>query len=152
MQNVPWAQGAELHPQKDSKLGAAAVWEVKTDDRIKQNIIQQRFEVFKARREADLDGRRDRLAAKLHAEEQQLKQELVNSQETPAERRAMVAQRAREMAKRREAERQQSAAELLEQAFRDNCDLLRERQSRQILYKTAQERKQQVTVGILHPP
>lgn len=91
-----------------------------------------------------MDVRRDRLAAKLHDEEQQLREELVNSQETPAERRAKVAARAREMARKREAERQQLAAELMEQAFRDNCDPLRERQSRQILYKTAQEREQQV--------
>lgn len=33
------------------------------------------------------------------------------------------------------------------QAFRDNCDPLRERYSRQIIYKTAQEREQQVRQG-----
>eukprot|EP00878_Enallax_costatus_P047174 GHUV01057599.1.p1 GENE.GHUV01057599.1~~GHUV01057599.1.p1 ORF type:complete len:192 (+),score=62.84 GHUV01057599.1:363-938(+) len=131
--------------KEDSKLGAAAAWETKTDSRIKQNMVQQRFEALKARRESNLNARRDKLAAKLHAEEQQLKQELVNSQETPVERRAKVANRAREMARKREAERQQLATELMEQAFRENCDPLRERQSRQITYKTAQEREQQVT-------
>jgi hypothetical protein len=77
--------------------------------------VQSRFEALKARREAGLDARRDKLAQKLHAEEQQLKQELVNSQETPAQRRTAMAARAREMARRREAERQQLANELMEQ-------------------------------------
>lgn len=130
--------------QEDSKLGAASCWEAKTDSRIKQNAAQARFEALKARREAHLDERRDKLAQKLHEEEQQLKQELVSSQETPAQRRAQMAARAREMARRREAERQQLAEELIEQAFRDNCDPLRERYSRQIVYSTAQEREQQV--------
>lgn len=101
--------------QEDSKLGAAAFWEAKTDSRIKQNAVQSRFEALKARREAGLDARRDKLAQKLHAEEQQLKQELVSSQETPAQRRAAMAARARDMARRREAERQQLADELMEQ-------------------------------------
>ncbi|WIA09145.1 hypothetical protein OEZ85_008556 [Tetradesmus obliquus] len=133
-----------MYRPEDSKLGAAAFWEAKTDSKIKQNAVQSRFEALKARREAGLDARRDKLAQKLHAEEQQLKQELVNSQESPAQRRAAMAARAREMARRREAERQQLADELMEQAFRDNCDPLRERYSRQIIYKTAQEREQQI--------
>lgn len=124
-------------------MGAAAAWESKTD--CKQQALKHRFEIFKANRDAELEARRNRLAAKLHAEEQQLKQELLSSQESPAERRAKVAARAREMARKREAERQKMAAQLAEQAFRDNCDPLRERQSRQITYRTAQEREQQVS-------
>jgi hypothetical protein len=65
-------------------------------------------------------------------------------QETPAQRRAALAQRAREMAAKREAERRALADALLEESFRENCDPLRERYTRQIIYKTAAERQQQV--------
>eukprot|EP00879_Flechtneria_rotunda_P009484 GHRR01009927.1.p1 GENE.GHRR01009927.1~~GHRR01009927.1.p1 ORF type:complete len:385 (+),score=156.30 GHRR01009927.1:124-1278(+) len=130
--------------REDSKLGAAAAWEAKTDERLYQNQVQQRFKALKARREADLAARRDKLARKLHDEEQVLKQELVDSQETPAQRRAQMAARARELARLREAERQRLAEQLAEQAFRKNCDPLRERYSRQIVYKSAQEREQQI--------
>jgi len=133
-----------MSSQEDSKLGAAAAWEAKTDKRIQQNAMQQRFDAFRAQRAANLDERRRKLAQLLHEEEQTLKQELMNCQETPAQRRAGMAERAREMARIREAEREQLAAELKEQAFRDNCDPLKERYSRQIVYKTAQEQKHQV--------
>eukprot|EP00775_Hariotina_reticulata_P007950 gene7950-8148_t len=130
--------------KEDSKLGAAASWEAKTDKRIQQNAVQQRFNDLRAQRAANLDERRQKLARLLHEEEQALKQELVNCQETPAQRRAGMADRARQMARKREAEREQLAAELKEQAFRDNCDPLKQRYSRQIMYKTAQEREHQI--------
>jgi hypothetical protein len=44
----------------------------------------------------------------------------------------------------REAERQQLASALLDQAFRDSCDPLRERNSKRMVYMTAQQRQQQV--------
>ena len=117
---------------------------MKTGAKIQQQQVQRRFEALKARRAANIDGRREQLAKKLYEEEQALKDELIQCQETPAQRRAQMAERARALAKRREAERQQLAGQLLEQAFRDNCDPLRERYSKQILYQTAAQRQQQV--------
>lgn len=130
--------------QEDSLLGAIAAWEAKTDDRIKQSHVQLRLEALRARREANIEARRERLAQKLHQEETALKDELLQCQETPAQRRAQMAQRARELAKKREAERQQLAQQLMDQAFRENCDPLRERYSKSILYSNVQERHKQV--------
>lgn len=131
--------------QEDKKLGATAAWEKKTDSWIEQNKLQQRFAALKAQADAGLAARQDKLAQKLHAEEQALKQELISCQESPAQRRAQMAARAHELARRREAERQQLAAALMDQAFRDNCDPLRERNSKHLVYRTAQEREQQVS-------
>lgn len=130
--------------QEDRKLGAAAAWENKTDSRIQEKQVQQRFAALKAQADGALAARQDRLAEKLHAEEQALKQELISCQESPAKRRAQMAARAHELARRREAERQQLAAALMDQAFRDNCDPLRERNSKRLVCRTAQEREQQV--------
>lgn len=130
--------------QEDRKLGAAAAWENKTDSRIQEKQVQQRFAALKAQADSALASRQDKLAQKLHEEEQALKQELISCQETPAQRRAQMAARAHELARRREAERQQLAAALMDQAFRDNCDPLRERNSKRLVYKTVQEREQQV--------
>lgn len=121
-----------------------AAWENKTDSRIEENKLQARFAALKAQADAGLAARQDKLAQKLRAEEQALKQELISCQETPAQRRAQMAARAHELAQRREAERQQLAAALMDQAFRDNCDPLRERTSRHTVHTTAQEREQQV--------
>lgn len=130
--------------QEDRKLGAVAAWENKTDSRIEENKLQARFAALKAQADAGLAARQDKLAQKLHEEEQALKQELISCQETPAQRRAQMAARAHELAQRREAERQQLAAALMDQAFRDNCDPLRESNSRHTVQRTAQEREQQV--------
>ncbi len=113
--------------------------------------MQQRFAALKAQADSALAARQDKLAQKLHAEEQALKQELINCQETPAQRRAQMAARAHELARRREAERQQLAAALMDQAFRDNCDPLRERNSKRLVYRTVQEREQQVR-GVCSTP
>lgn len=135
--------------QEDKRLGATAAWEKKTDSWIEQNKLQQRFAALKAQADAGLAARQDKLAQKLHAEEQALKQELISCQESPAQRRAQMAARAHELARRREAERQQLAAALMDQAFRDNCDPLRERNSKHLVYRTAQEREQQVGRALL---
>ena len=111
---------------------------------MKSLVIQRRFEDLKARREQDLDARRQRLASKLYQEEMRYKQELVDSQETPAERRAKLAARARELAARREGERQKLADSLMKQAFDENCDVLRDVQSKRFLFKTLEERTAQV--------
>jgi hypothetical protein len=66
--------------QADQALGAAATWERKTTAKIDQLTTLRRFEALKARRAAQLEQRREQLAAKLYAEEQALKEELIQSQ------------------------------------------------------------------------
>ncbi len=134
-------------PQEDERFSALTAWTAKSEAKVKSTIIKKRFEDLKARREADLDQRRMRLAEKLLDEDARLKQELVSMQETPEERRAKLATRARELASRREEERQAIAQKLYEQAFAENCDVLRTTQSKRILYRTLEERTAQVSIS-----
>ena len=97
-----------------------------------------------------LDARRAKLASKLMREDAALKQELVESQEKPEERRAKLAGRARELASRREAERQELATTLLTRAFNEGCDVLRETNSKRVLYRTLEERTAQVCASSVH--
>lgn len=139
--------------QDEQRATAVATWQNKSDDKVRQLVVQRRFEALKARREADLNARRQRLAEKLFAEDAAYKQELIMGKETPEQRRAKLAQRARELAAKREAERQQLAASLYERAFMENCDVLRETNSKRVLYRTLDERNAQVqvvAVGITH--
>ena len=112
--------------------------------------MKARFEDLKARREVDLDARRARLAHKLVHEEAALRQELLDSKERPEERRAKLADRARLLATKRESERQQLATSLLDRAFDEGCDVLRETNSRRVLYRTLEERNAQVSAASLH--
>lgn len=130
--------------QADNHIGAVASWQVKTDEKIQQNAVQQRLAALKARKEASLDERRQKLAALLQDEEQALKDELICSQLTPEQRRQQMADRARQLAAARESERKQIAQELLDRAFRESCDPLRAQYSQQIVYRTNEDRMQQV--------
>lgn len=128
--------------QEQHKLSAVADWEHRTDNRIKALNINRRFEALKDRRHADLERRQHELAGKLSSEEHALQQELLSSQTTPEQRRAELTARARSLAARREAERQKLAEDLYEQQFRENCDLLRGKES-QIATHTIQHVQQQ---------
>lgn len=134
----------KLGVKEDQHFSALTAWTAKSEAKVKSTVIKKRFEDLKARREADLDQRRMRLAEKLLDEDARLKQELVSMQETPEERRAKLAARARELANRREEERQAVAQKLYEQAFAENCDVLRTTQSKRILYRTLEERTAQI--------
>ncbi|GFR41019.1 hypothetical protein Agub_g1451 [Astrephomene gubernaculifera] len=128
----------------EQNMVAVANFEARTTKKIVSNIVQQRFDALKARREADLNARRQRLAEKLAAEDMALRQELIASKKTPEQRRAELAARARALAERREAERQQLAASLYEKAFIQSCDVLRGENSKRILYRTLEERNAQI--------
>jgi hypothetical protein len=123
---------------------AVADFESRTSKKIVGNIVQQRFDALKARQDADLNTRRQMLAAKLDAEDLALRHELLASKKTPEQRRAELAARARALAEKREAERQQLAASLYEKAFIQSCDVLRDENSKRILYRTLEERNAQV--------
>jgi hypothetical protein len=126
------------------KAAAIATWHTKSDEKMRQLTVQWRLEALKQRREHDINARRQHLAEKLASEDIALRHELVHGKETPEQRRAKLAERARALAARREAERQETAAQLYEQAFRENCDVLRETNSKRVLYRTLEERQAQV--------
>ena len=134
--------------QDASRVVAINQWQTSSDQKLRNTIVKQRFEDLKARREVGLDARRAKLASKLMREDAALKQELIESQEKPEERRAKLADRARQLASRREAERQELAATLLNRAFNEGCDVLRETNSKRVLYRTLEERTAQVEMRV----
>ncbi|MEW5301976.1 MAG: hypothetical protein WDW38_008607 [Sanguina aurantia] len=125
-------------------VGEVVRWETRTSEKIKNSTIQQRYDALQTRRLADLESRRQRLADKLAHEEDMYKQQLLSAQVTPEQRRAQLAARARALAASREAERQSLASSLMEQAFRERCDVLRDTNSKRILYSTLDERNAQI--------
>ncbi|KAL6765783.1 tumor suppressor, Mitostatin-domain-containing protein [Haematococcus lacustris] len=130
---------------KDEARAAHIVtWQAKSDEKLRHLTVQRRFEAAKQRRESDLNARRQRLAEKLIAEDAALKDELLRSRETPEQRRAKLAERARQLATKRESRRQELAAQLQEKAFEENCDVLRQTHSKRILYRTLDERSAQI--------
>lgn len=130
--------------QVEQKMVAVAEFEARTTKKIVGNLVQQRYDALKARAEADLNARRQRLADKLDAEDLAMRQELLASKKTPEQRRAELAERARALAATREAERQALASTLYEKAFIQSCDVLRDENSKRILYRTIEERNAQV--------
>jgi hypothetical protein len=133
--------------QEEQRATNVALWQARSDEKQLGLLVQRRLEALTLRREADLQARRQRLADKLFAEEQAYRQELVQSKETPEQRRAKLAARAQALADRREAERQALARTLEEQAFVENCDVLRDTNSKRILYRTLDERTAQVRMS-----
>ena len=99
---------------------------------------------MKERRQADIERRQQDLAAKLANEEYALQQELLSSQTTPEQRRAELTSRARSLAAKRESERQKLAEDLYEQQFRENCDLLRGKESQLAVHQIQHVQQQQV--------
>jgi cilia- and flagella-associated protein 53 len=99
-------------------MGIAADWEVASDRKISNNALLRELNKLKAARQSSLDSRREELAQKLYREEETLRSELLNSKETPEERRAALATRAKALWEAREAERQAEASALLDRHFR----------------------------------
>lgn len=137
-------RAAALNSKEEALAQARGDWLQKTTLKGQNQQVKQKFEELKARREQDLDARRARLASKLAAEDERLKQELLGSQETPEQRRSRMAERARELQARREAERQETAKALYAKSFQESCDVLRDTNSKRVLYRTLEERNAQI--------
>ena len=90
-------------------------------DRRAFHLLPLRFEALKAQAEANVDARRRKLAAKLHAEELALQQELVANQVTPEERRAALEKRAVDLVRRREEERATGEAPVRREEEEKRC-------------------------------
>ena len=103
-----------------------------------------RFEALKAQAEANVDARRRKLAAKLHAEELALQNELVANQVTPEERRAALERRAVDLVRRREEERVAFAEQMLYRQWRDGCDGVRQGDSNAQLRAALEGRSSQL--------
>ncbi|KAG8471281.1 hypothetical protein KFE25_009702 [Diacronema lutheri] len=109
----------------DYAVGAYADWEVRTDAKLKQRAVAQRYESIRAQDKAALIERRRRLAQMLLAEEAAFQQQIDALDEGPDERRARMESRARELRDKREAERKAFVDQQLERQWRLGCDALR---------------------------
>jgi hypothetical protein len=105
---------------------------------------ETRFEALKARAEATLDARREKLASMLFEEERALQAELVANQVTPEERKEALVARARALVAKREAERAQFAEQQLYRQWRAGCDGVRQGDSHAVLVKALAGRSEQV--------
>ncbi|KAG1664182.1 hypothetical protein FOA52_011358 [Chlamydomonas sp. UWO 241] len=138
------AARAKLGIKQTEHFAATVDWSVKSGAKASATAIRARLEELKARREAGVDERRRELAYKLAQEDACIRAELLSLEETPEERRAKLAARARALADRREAERQALAQSLYSQAFAESCDVLRTTQSKRMLLRTLDERSAQI--------
>ena len=115
-----------------------------TDGRSTFQNFSTRFEALKARAEATLDARREKLASMLFEEERALQAELVTKQVTPEERKEALVARARALVAKREAERAQFAEQQLYRQWRAGCDGVRQGDSHAVLAKALAGRAEQV--------
>lgn len=125
-------------------MACTAEWETNTSAKITKRMINNRFEELKAAREENLDARREALFHKLLEEEKVLQDELLAMKPSADQRRAALADKARVLAARNEARRLAEANRLMMEHFRENCDPVREQDSRKVLYQTVAQREKQV--------
>merc|ERR1719217_107278 len=100
--------------------------------------------IIEANQRASLQERRQKLAAMLSAEQKAYEQELVDIEESPAQRMDKMAVRAYELKKRREDERKAFVQEKLYQQWRDGIDDLRTMDCEIVALKTIAGRDHQL--------
>jgi len=126
------------------KVNCKAYWENQTDNFIRESRTKTKAAVIEANQRASLQERRTRLAAMLSAEQKAYEQELVDIEETPAQRMDKMAVRAYELKKRREDERKAFVQEKLYQQWRDGIDDLRTMDANIVQLKTIAARDHQL--------
>jgi len=89
----------------DRNLQHKAIWEAKTENLIKKNLVKNRLDDMKKRQESDLNERRAKLAALLEQEDMLFEKEFMENLETPEQVRQKMAVRLDELKKQRIMER-----------------------------------------------
>lgn len=130
--------------QADAKDRFFAKWENNTGDRIDNKKVMKELERLKRQAHAQLEARRDRLAAKLAEEDRRYRIELRESQETPEQRRGKIMEKAQALKERREKRDRDLADHQLYRKFVRDCDELREAKSRAKVLDYMQFRSAQV--------
>jgi hypothetical protein len=126
------------------KTNQKALFENKTAAVIRSNNVRNKAEAMKARHQEMLQERRRLLAAKLNDEQKALEQEMVEKEETPAQRTEKMAARAYELKKRREDERKAIVQEKLYQQWRSGLDDVRLMDSEIVSLQTIADRDVQL--------
>lgn len=116
--------------KEDEFIHKRIQFEERGDAKGKEALVTRRLKELEAEQEEKLQRRREKLKALLEAEEAQYLEEAVATVETPLEKMAKMRVRARELREKREAERQEFAAEMLEKAWQENCEPLRALQAK----------------------
>merc|ERR1719217_1968376 len=107
--------------------------------------MKTKASIIEANQRASVQERRQRLAAMLSAEQKAYEQELVDIEESPAQRMDKMAVRAYELKKRREDERKAFVQEKLYQQWRDGIDDLRTMDTEITVLKTIAARDFQLS-------
>jgi hypothetical protein len=111
------------------KAGANAEWEIRTAGSIAAMKTQKRFDAIRRVDAAALDARRHQLAEMLRTEQMAQEAALTALDVTPAQNKARMEARAKELGDKREAERQEFVRAQYERQWRLACDPLREQES-----------------------
>lgn len=107
------------------KVEQKGVWENRMVDVIRDSRVKGKAAMIQRQQKANLDVRRQHLAAMLSEEQNSYEREMVDREDTPAQRMDKMAVRAFEMKKRREDERKSFVQEKLYQQWREGIDELR---------------------------
>jgi len=121
-------------------------WEKQTNRTFKKNEIQRKVEMKLFEDEMAVEERKNRLGALLDQEQQEYVAELEAkfAGETQTQKLAQMRQRAKELARKREEERQKIVHEKTEQRWRGECEELRSVLSRRHQDQVCQARQGQI--------
>mmetsp|Transcript_68121 Transcript_68121/g.138197 ORF Transcript_68121/g.138197 Transcript_68121/m.138197 type:complete len:495 (+) Transcript_68121:98-1582(+) len=115
-------------------------WENRMMNVIRNNRVKSKVAALQAQQQAQLQDRRYRLAKKLSDEMKAWQKEMVEREETPAQRMERMSARAYELKKRREDERKAVVQEKLYQQWRAGIDDLRTMDSKIVELQTIADR------------
>lgn len=140
-------QEAEFHHEKrmadqldQFKVEQKGAWENRMMNVIRNNRVKGKMTALHAQHQANLQDRRRRLAMKLSSEMKAYEKEMVDGEETSAQRMDRMSVRAFELKKRREDERKAFVQEKLYQQWRAGIDDLRTMDSKIVELKTIADR------------
>eukprot|EP00931_Biecheleriopsis_adriatica_P100853 TRINITY_DN76092_c0_g1_i1.p1 TRINITY_DN76092_c0_g1~~TRINITY_DN76092_c0_g1_i1.p1 ORF type:complete len:495 (+),score=195.93 TRINITY_DN76092_c0_g1_i1:115-1599(+) len=122
------------------KVEQKGSWENRMMNVIRSNRVKGKVAALQADQQAHLQDRRQRLAMKLSDEMKAWQREMVEKEESPAQRMDRMSARAYELKKRREDERKAFVQEKLYQQWRAGIDDLRTMDSKIVELKTIADR------------
>jgi hypothetical protein len=137
-------RGYEEKTQREQNDRFKAKWEHTTQIKIERNTIKRKLEELRLKLHEQVEQRRTKLADKLATEESNYKEELETLQESSQQRRERVEQKAKQLRQNRVDRNNEIAERKLQQKFKEECDELREAQSRNNLLQVAADREGQV--------
>ncbi|XP_061555314.1 cilia- and flagella-associated protein 53 isoform X2 [Phycodurus eques] len=124
--------------------GVVNSWLRAADDRHACRAVRREADDVLMQRGFSVRERRERLRELLDEEDRQLVSAARRERETAAQRQARVCDRAKSLQDAREAQRRQLVAQKLDQQFREQCQELREAQSKRQLSQVCEERGAQL--------